>query len=172
MNKEYISIFVKKEDILNNVIEIILGWSREEQIAFINKCDLRICDTSFTESLITTLLKSLASDEGYSTDEFQELLGEFTEEKHTNETITLQGGPTVFVEYTGVTDTQVSFSGADDPRRHLIEGTVYRVVSQDVHPWHTNYTLQGYDKLEFNSICFKSLPNSAYKGKVDDGEST
>jgi hypothetical protein len=58
------------------------------------------------------------------------------------------------VKYTGATDAQVAWGSNDDPREHLVEGSVYTVVKQEIHDWHTKYYLEGFEDLKFNSASF------------------
>lgn len=66
------------------------------------------------------------------------------------------------VRFDGACDAQVSFSGGDDPRTVLVVGAEYTVKSAYVGSWKTRITLEGFDKLEFNSVCFTEI------GEIDD----
>lgn len=60
------------------------------------------------------------------------------------------------VKYIGASDPQVNWGDCDDPRNVLIEGEVYEVKEEDVHTWHTKFSLVGIDG-KFNSVCFDRL---------------
>lgn len=58
------------------------------------------------------------------------------------------------VRYIGASDEQVRWGNNDDPRGLLEIGNIYEVEHEDVHSWHTKYSLKGI-KGKFNSVCFE-----------------
>ena len=71
------------------------------------------------------------------------------------------------VRYIGATDKQVKWGGNDDPRSLLNEGDIYEVEHEEVHSWHTKYSLKGI-KGRFNSVCFEIEEETS----VASGDST
>ena len=65
------------------------------------------------------------------------------------------------VKFMECTDAQVEFwAGTSDPRAHLKIGQIYVVAKEEVHKWHTTYTLEGFENLKFNSVCFEKCIGS------------
>ena len=60
------------------------------------------------------------------------------------------------VRYAGATDEQVQWGNNDDPRGLLKEGSVYEVEHEEVHTWHTKYSLRGIEG-KFNSVGFEDV---------------
>ena len=58
--------------------------------------------------------------------------------------------------YIGASDEQVKWGNNDDPRGLLVEGNVYEVECEEIHEWHTKYSLRGI-KGAFNSVCFERV---------------
>lgn len=56
--------------------------------------------------------------------------------------------------YTGASGDQVKFGGGRDPRGLLVEGQEYEVESVEVHSWHTEIKLVGFDGY-FNSVLLE-----------------
>jgi hypothetical protein len=66
--------------------------------------------------------------------------------------------PSLWLQYQGASNEQATFAGCDDPRMALLAvGKVYRMIDKEIHSWHTKVKLEGYDKLWFNSVCFKEV---------------
>lgn len=60
------------------------------------------------------------------------------------------------VIYKGCSESQANFGQADDPRQILRTNDTYTIVKQEIHKWHTLYTLKGYPAHKFNSVCFEA----------------
>jgi hypothetical protein len=65
------------------------------------------------------------------------------------------------VKYTGACNDQI-YAGMDDPRSVLTEGDVYEVIKTDVHSWHEELTLAGFETMRFNSVCFEEVKESTH----------
>lgn len=72
------------------------------------------------------------------------------------------------VRYTGASDEQVAWGGNDDPRGVLRVGEVYEVEREEVHKWHTKYSLKGIEG-RFNSVCFEDEPAEKSPAGDQDG---
>jgi hypothetical protein len=63
----------------------------------------------------------------------------------------------VKVKYLGASEAQDKFGGCDKSREILRIGDTYEVSEQEIHKWHTSFTLKGYEGYRFNSVCFKEI---------------
>lgn len=61
------------------------------------------------------------------------------------------------VRFLGASDEQVKWGGGEDPRKHLVVGEIYEVDRSCVRSWFTLYTLAGFPKYGFNSVCFETV---------------
>ena len=61
------------------------------------------------------------------------------------------------VKYIGASELQAKVGRCNDPRKILKVGDTYEVIENDIHSWHTEYTLKGYDGYRFNSVCFEEI---------------
>lgn len=61
------------------------------------------------------------------------------------------------VKYVGADDLQVNWGNNDDPRKYLTEGSIYEVLKEEVHSWHTKIVLRGFDEFKFNSSSFENI---------------
>lgn len=60
------------------------------------------------------------------------------------------------IVYIGATDDQVNWGSCADPRPVLSIGNIYEIDHEEIHTWHTEYFLRGYEG-GFNSVCFEEL---------------
>ncbi|GHU64987.1 hypothetical protein FACS189447_03080 [Spirochaetia bacterium] len=59
------------------------------------------------------------------------------------------------VVYKGTFNEQVRWGSCDDPRECLVEGNEYEVSAIEVHGWHINVSVKGFDEKKFPSPAFK-----------------
>ena len=55
----------------------------------------------------------------------------------------------------GVSGSQLTYAGTDDPRGLLEDGKRYEVQLYDVHAWYTKVTLASFPNKRFNSVHFE-----------------
>jgi len=65
--------------------------------------------------------------------------------------------PGTMVKYLGTTDDQVRWASHDDPRGFLNIGQLYVVDHIDIHSWHSEVYLVGFEDKDFNSVCFEEV---------------
>jgi len=62
------------------------------------------------------------------------------------------------VKFVGATDDQMNWGGENDnPNDVLIKGNEYYVICEDVHSWHTNYQVKGYEDKWFPRGAFRDV---------------
>ncbi len=64
------------------------------------------------------------------------------------------GGDRIYAIFLGASEAQIQWGGNDDPNLVCKVGEKYEVERQEVHSYHTKYTLVGI-KGKFNSVSFK-----------------
>ena len=65
------------------------------------------------------------------------------------------------IRYIGASDEQVRWGENDDPRGLLKRGNIYEVEYEEVHSWHTKYSLKGIAG-RFNSVCFEMMEKKSW----------
>lgn len=54
-------------------------------------------------------------------------------------------------------DCQVTYGGHDDPRDHLLLDSIYIVKNVIIKEWSSQYELEGFEELGFNTVCFEKV---------------